>query len=67
MCKKKVLQTIFCSAIVSLSCDVPAEEEEEGGEGLVVESECVCMLMCLRSNEDVNYLHVFPERAGVCV
>lgn len=28
---------------------------------------CVSVLMCLRSNEDVNYLHVFPERARVCV
>lgn len=24
-------------------------------------------LMCLRRNEDINYLHMFPERAGVCV
>ena len=23
--------------------------------------------MCLRCNEDLNYLHVFPERAGVGV
>lgn len=35
--------------------------------GVVVECLCVCVLMCLRSNEDVNYLHVFPERAGVGV
>lgn len=45
-----------------------AEEGEvvvggEGGEECV----CVCVLMCLRSNEDINYLHMFPERAGVCV
>lgn len=25
------------------------------------------VLMCLMRNEDVDYLHVFPERAGVCV
>lgn len=35
----------------------------EGGRGV----KSVCVLMCLRSNEDINYLHMFPERAGVCV
>lgn len=39
-----------------------AEEGGGGGGGW-----SVCVLMCLRSNEDINYLHVFPERAGVCV
>ena len=54
-------------------CQEEEEEEEEEEEGEVVECvcererECVCALMCLRSNEDINYLHVFPERAGVCV
>lgn len=42
-----------------------AEEGEVvvGGRGV----KSVCVLMCLRSNEDINYLHMFPERAGVCV
>lgn len=53
-------------------CQEEEEEEEEEVECVCVcvrerERESVCALMCLRSNEDINYLHVFPERAGVCV
>ena len=50
------------------SCDSPVCGRGGGGGGWrVCEWVCVCVLMCLRSNEDINYLHVFPERAGVCV